>query len=55
MPAVALILNSWLIFLASVFFYVVYRILTRKESDYLREKFGKEYEDYRKKVLLPFL
>ncbi len=54
-PGISLVLNWWPILLASVVMYVAQRMLIREEDDALREKFGRQYEEYRKKVLIKFL
>jgi len=47
--------NSWLIFVNSLIFYLLYRTVTKREDEYLEEKFGGAYREYRKKVVFRFL
>lgn len=54
-PGISLVLNSWLILLTSVLGYVALRIFIHEEVNTLREKFGTEYDEYRKKVLIKFM
>lgn len=54
LPALALHLNSWIYFGASIVFYIAQNVLCKAEEKYLIETFGKEYEDYRKKVIFKF-
>jgi protein-S-isoprenylcysteine O-methyltransferase Ste14 len=54
-PGISLALDWWPILLTSVAMYAAQRIFIREEDDFLREKFGGQYEEYRKKVLLNFL
>ena len=50
LPALALYLNSWIFFGASIVFILAEKILGKAEEKFLQETFGKEYEDYRQKV-----
>ncbi len=43
------------ILLTSVIMYAAQRMFIRDEDDALQEKFGGQYEEYRKKVLIKFL
>ncbi len=54
-PGISLALNWWPILLTSVVMYIAQRMFIREEDDALREKFGGQYEEYRKKVLIKFL
>jgi len=45
-----LLRDAWLLALPPLFFLIMARMLKRTEEVWLREKFGKEYEDYCKKV-----
>lgn len=54
-PGIALVLNWWPILLTSVVMFAAHRMFIHAEDDYLRQKFGKQYEEYRKKVLIKFL
>jgi protein-S-isoprenylcysteine O-methyltransferase Ste14 len=55
MPGISLVLNWWPILLTSVVMYVAQQVFIREEDDALREKFGRQYEEYRRKVLVKFL
>jgi protein-S-isoprenylcysteine O-methyltransferase Ste14 len=55
MPGISLVLNWWPILLTSVIMFVALRMFIHEEDDALREKFGRQYEEYRKKVLIKFL
>lgn len=54
-PGISLVLNWWLILLTSVLGYAALRIFVHEEANALREKFGFEYEEYRKRVLIKSL
>ncbi|HWQ59253.1 MAG TPA: methyltransferase, partial [Clostridia bacterium] len=54
-PGLLLLLNSWLDLLAMIPAFIAFKAYAREEERYLAEKFGKEYERYREKVLLKFL
>ncbi len=54
-PGISLLLNSWLILLTSILGYLTLRVFIHEEVNALREKFGIEYDLYRKKVLIKFL
>jgi protein-S-isoprenylcysteine O-methyltransferase Ste14 len=56
LPAVALMMLTWVYFVASVFLYVGVMIFIGKEETQLTQAFGKEYEDYIARVdrLVPF-
>lgn len=54
-PGIAIVFNSWLALTTVIINYVLYSILIRREHKYLEEKFGEEYLNYRKKVLIKFL
>lgn len=46
-----LILNSWWVVLAVIpLIWLLYFLVIRLEEDYLRRKFGQEYEDYQQRV-----
>ncbi len=55
LPGISLVLNMWPILLASVVMYVAQRMFIHEEDAMLRAKFGSQYEEYRKKVLIKFL
>ncbi len=54
-PGISLLLGWWPILLTSVAMYIALRVFIHEEDDSLREKFGTQYDDYRKKVLIKFL
>jgi len=54
-PGISLVSNWWPILLTSVVMFVALRIFIHEEDDALREQFGLQYEEYRKKVLITFL
>jgi len=54
-PGISLVLNWWPILLTSVVMFAAQRLFIREEYEYLRQKFGRQYEEYRKKVLIKFL
>jgi protein-S-isoprenylcysteine O-methyltransferase Ste14 len=49
-PAIALLSRSWPMLLVSVVAYIVFKLLISREEQYLEEKFGKDYLDYRSRV-----
>ncbi|MDP4267429.1 MAG: isoprenylcysteine carboxylmethyltransferase family protein [Bacteroidota bacterium] len=55
-PSIALLLNSWPSLTASLIAYIVFKINIKKEYNYLRDKFGDEYNEYERKVneIFPF-
>jgi protein-S-isoprenylcysteine O-methyltransferase Ste14 len=55
LPGISLVLNWWPILLTSVVMYIAQRIFIHAEDDALREKFGRQYEEYRRDVLVKFL
>jgi protein-S-isoprenylcysteine O-methyltransferase Ste14 len=54
-PGISLVLNWWPILLTSVVMYAAQRMFIHAEDDMLRETFGRQYEEYRKKVLIKYL
>ena len=55
LPGLALLLRSWLVLTTVVVFYVLIKVFTRAEDEWLLEEFGERYVAYRKRVLLKFL
>jgi protein-S-isoprenylcysteine O-methyltransferase Ste14 len=43
-------LFPWLLVVAVVWFYVQYSLIVSQEEEYLSQRFGREYEDYKGKV-----
>ncbi len=54
-PGIALLTGWWLLLLTSVVMYVAMMMSVHTEDDFLRQKFGKKYEEYRQRVVLKFL
>ncbi len=54
-PGISLVLNWWPILLTSVVMYAAQRMFIHVEDDALRQKFGRQYDEYRKKVVIKFL
>jgi protein-S-isoprenylcysteine O-methyltransferase Ste14 len=57
LPAIALLLKSWLFLTTAVFMYGVTRLLVRREDRNLQQLFGSQYLDYQRRVntILPTL
>jgi protein-S-isoprenylcysteine O-methyltransferase Ste14 len=49
-PAIALLCRSWPLLLTPVVAYVVFKLGITTEDDYLEQRFGQEYRDYRARV-----
>lgn len=49
-PGLAFMLNSWLILPASLVLYLANKRFAKEEDVWLAAKFGREYEEYRRKV-----
>jgi hypothetical protein len=43
-------LFPWLLFVAGLLFYLQYYVIVTQEEEYLAERFGTEYEDYKNSV-----
>lgn len=43
-------LFPWLFIIALIWFYIQYHMIVTSEEEYLAERFGQDYEEYRKKV-----
>jgi protein-S-isoprenylcysteine O-methyltransferase Ste14 len=54
-PDISWVLNWWPILLTSVVMFVALRIFIHEEDNTMRKKFGRQYEEYRQKVLIKFL
>ena len=55
-PAISFFVNSWLVLTTSLLLYILFKIMIKKEYEYLKSRFGDEYVQYEKKVneLIPF-
>jgi protein-S-isoprenylcysteine O-methyltransferase Ste14 len=55
-PGVALLCRSWALLTVPVFAYVAFKVLIKREEDYLEKKFGQAYLDYTARVnaIVPF-
>jgi protein-S-isoprenylcysteine O-methyltransferase Ste14 len=49
-PGIVLLINSLIGFAIPIFMYGVFKILIGEEDEYLEEKFGDEFLEYKKKV-----
>jgi len=49
-PAIALLFRSWPLLLAPVVAYAVFKLSIRTEDEYLENRFGQEFLDYRARV-----
>jgi len=49
-PGIILIFNSLLGLTIPLFMYVIFKVLIKEEEEYLEEKFGEEYFEYKRKV-----
>lgn len=54
-PGICLLFNSWLVLTTIPVNYFLIQIFIQKEYNYLRQKYGKEYDEYLKTVLIKFL
>lgn len=54
-PAIALLLNFWLVLATSIVMYLCQMRFIHREDEQMRKKFGKQYDAYRKKVLIKWL
>lgn len=50
LPGIALLSNSWLMLAAPVALYVAVRLRIHREEEYLQEKFGEEFIEYRRRT-----
>ena len=55
-PGLVLLTRSWPLFLTPLVAYIAFRLLIRRESEYLEKRFGDAYRKYRAEVneLFPF-
>lgn len=49
-PGLALLMGSWPMLLTPLVAYAAFKLLIHREDDYLRERFGQAYVDYRAQV-----
>jgi protein-S-isoprenylcysteine O-methyltransferase Ste14 len=49
-PGIALLCRSWLMLGASLVSYIIFKLLIKREDEYLEERFGQAYLDYRGRV-----
>jgi protein-S-isoprenylcysteine O-methyltransferase Ste14 len=49
-PGIVLLINSLIGLTVPIFMYVVFKILIVKEDQYLEDKFGEEFYNYKKRV-----
>lgn len=49
-PGIVMLINSLIGWTIPIFMYVVFRILIVEEDEYLEEKFGEEFFNYKKRV-----
>jgi protein-S-isoprenylcysteine O-methyltransferase Ste14 len=52
LPGLFLLFNSWLVLTSVIPAYVSYRVFVKDEHSYLADRFGEEYREYLRKVLL---
>jgi protein-S-isoprenylcysteine O-methyltransferase Ste14 len=50
LPGIVLPTASWPLLLTPLFAYAAFKLLIRHEDDYLQERFGEAYLDYRNRV-----
>jgi len=49
-PGITCFFKSWLMFIIPIIYYIIFRLLIKKEEDYCLEKFGENYTHYKKNV-----
>jgi protein-S-isoprenylcysteine O-methyltransferase Ste14 len=54
-PAIALLLNWWLLLGTPIVMYAAFRMFIKAEDNFMQHKYGRKYEEYRQKVLFNFL
>lgn len=54
-PGICLLFNSWLVLTTIPVNYILLQIFIQREYNYLRQKYGNEYDEYLKTVLIKFL
>lgn len=55
LPWIGFLLNSWLGALIGIVLYIASRIYSPQEEKLLSKTFGADWEEYRRKILLPWL
>lgn len=50
LPGISLALRSWILLSTAAVAYLIFRVLIRKEEEYLLGRFGQEFLDYRRRV-----
>jgi protein-S-isoprenylcysteine O-methyltransferase Ste14 len=53
-PGIAIFFRSWLLLTVPVFMYILLIIFARKEENYLMDKYGEEYLEYKKNTNYAF-
>jgi len=53
-PGIVLFFNSWILLSIPFAMYIFFRLLIKEEDNYLSDKFGKTYTDYKNTVSLLF-
>ena len=53
-PGIVILFKSWLLLTTPLFMYLLLIILAKKEEDYLSDKFGKDYLEYKKRTNFAF-
>ena len=54
-PGIALLLNWWLLLATPVVMYAAFRMFIKEEDGFMKQRYGKKYDEYRKKVMFNFL
>jgi protein-S-isoprenylcysteine O-methyltransferase Ste14 len=54
-PGISLVLSWWPILLTSIVMFTAQKAFIPEEVTALKEKFGRQYDEYKQKVLLKFL
>ena len=49
-PALSLMMNSWLVLTSSIVAYIVFKFYIKDEQDELEKVFGEEYLEYKRKT-----
>ncbi len=53
-PGILLLLNSWISLTTPIFMYIILNALVKKEENYLENRFGSEYLNYKRKIPVIF-